>query len=162
MIKYKIGDLLQSDCNIICHQTNCQGVMGAGIAKQIRDTYPRVYERFLRDHRDGNDTLGSIGVCYTEEGDNPRYIVNMYAQDNYLPRGVCHTDYEAFRKCLRWLKETVYHYSKYALPKPKIKIGFPDHIGCGLAGGDWEIVKSIIEDEFERTQWKVEIWRLEK
>jgi O-acetyl-ADP-ribose deacetylase (regulator of RNase III) len=26
-------------------------------------------------------------------------------------------------------------------------IGLPQ-IGCGLAGGDWEIVKKIIQDEF--------------
>lgn len=32
MTYYK-GDLLKSPCNMICHQVNCQGVMGDGIAK---------------------------------------------------------------------------------------------------------------------------------
>lgn len=39
-------------------------------------------------------------------------------------------------------------------------IGFPDHIGCGLGGGDWNIVKKIIEEEFAGNEWKVEIWKL--
>lgn len=28
---------------VICHQVNCQGVMGAGLAKQIRIRWPEVY-----------------------------------------------------------------------------------------------------------------------
>ena len=44
MITYKNGDLLESNCNFICHQVNCQGVMGSGIAKQIRNLFPFVYE----------------------------------------------------------------------------------------------------------------------
>lgn len=46
MITYRNGDLLKSNCNIICHQVNCQGVMGAGIAKQIRLTYPSVFKAY--------------------------------------------------------------------------------------------------------------------
>ena len=37
MIKFFNGDLLKSGCDIICHQVNEYGVMGAGIAKQIKE-----------------------------------------------------------------------------------------------------------------------------
>ena len=30
-----IGNLLESDCDYICHQVNCQGKMNSGIAKSI-------------------------------------------------------------------------------------------------------------------------------
>ena len=36
MIKERKGNLLQADAPMIAHQVNCQGVMGAGIARQIR------------------------------------------------------------------------------------------------------------------------------
>ena len=37
MIIHKIGDVLkQEDAKYICHQVNCKGVMGAGLAKQIK------------------------------------------------------------------------------------------------------------------------------
>lgn len=36
MIKERKGNLLQEDTPMIAHQVNCQGVMGAGIARQIR------------------------------------------------------------------------------------------------------------------------------
>lgn len=36
MIKIVNGDLLQSNLPLIAHQTNCLGVMGAGIARSIK------------------------------------------------------------------------------------------------------------------------------
>ena len=36
MIEIVNGDLLKADLPIIAHQTNCLGVMGAGIAKSIK------------------------------------------------------------------------------------------------------------------------------
>lgn len=47
MVIYKNDDLLLSDCNVICHQVNCKGVMNAGIAKSIRKRYPEVYKVFI-------------------------------------------------------------------------------------------------------------------
>ena len=31
----------------ICQQVNCKGVMGAGLAMQIRSQWPVVYQRYL-------------------------------------------------------------------------------------------------------------------
>lgn len=41
-----------------------------------------------------------------------------------------------------------------------LNIGFPYKIGCGLAGGDWNIVSKIIEETFAGNEWRVELWRL--
>lgn len=47
MIYNMVGDLLKQDkVDIICHQTNCKGVMGAGIAFQIKRTYPEVFKKY--------------------------------------------------------------------------------------------------------------------
>ena len=35
MLQYKNGDILEAEEKIICHQTNCLGIMGAGLALQI-------------------------------------------------------------------------------------------------------------------------------
>ena len=39
MLKERKGNLLQADTPMIAHQVNCQGVMGAGIARQIRKDF---------------------------------------------------------------------------------------------------------------------------
>lgn len=36
MIKHEIGDMFASDANVFVHQVNCKGVMGSGVAKQVR------------------------------------------------------------------------------------------------------------------------------
>ena len=152
MITYKNGDLLESDCTMIVHQVNCQGVMGSGIAKQIREKFPYAYERYMLRHKQKQQELGKIDCCLC--GD--KMIVNFYSQYNYLPRGIRHTDYDAFRKCIRSLKVQL----SLAGATPKsFKIGFPYKIGCGLGGGDWDIIEGIIKDEFD-SEWEVEIWKL--
>lgn len=45
MKQYEVIDenLLDAKNGIICHQVNCQGKMNSGVAKAIREKYPRVY-----------------------------------------------------------------------------------------------------------------------
>lgn len=43
MIKIIDGDLFSSNADVIAHQVNCSSAMNSGIAKQIRNKYPEVY-----------------------------------------------------------------------------------------------------------------------
>ena len=45
-IEIKIGDITNSKANYICHQVNCQGAMNSGVAKAIREKWPRVYKAY--------------------------------------------------------------------------------------------------------------------
>ena len=47
MISYHSGDIFDSNCNIICHQVNCMGVMGAGLAKQVKKKCPDAFRRYI-------------------------------------------------------------------------------------------------------------------
>jgi O-acetyl-ADP-ribose deacetylase (regulator of RNase III) len=51
--------------NAIAHSCNCQNVMGAGIAKQIKDRYPQAYEAdtkfYNNEYNDGGGWKGAIG-----------------------------------------------------------------------------------------------------
>lgn len=42
------GDLLEASEDILGHQVNCQGVMGSGIAKILRDRYPNLYPEYKK------------------------------------------------------------------------------------------------------------------
>lgn len=46
MIKKVDGNILETSEDIICHQVNCKGVMGAGLAKQIKSKYLNVYKEY--------------------------------------------------------------------------------------------------------------------
>lgn len=41
-----INSVLDVTDGIICHQVNCQNVMGAGIARAIYEKYPKVKELY--------------------------------------------------------------------------------------------------------------------
>jgi len=41
------GDLLDITKGLIAHQVNLKGVMGDGLAKQIKDKYPNVYSQYV-------------------------------------------------------------------------------------------------------------------
>lgn len=149
MITYKNGNLLDADVDYIVHQVNCQGVMGSGIAKQIRERWPHVYtdyKWFLDKSKSvwKRPALGRPQCVYenTDLAPNSRVIVNFFSQLHYLPRNVRHTDYDAFRNCCIELRTIIGSHKQR-------KIGFPYKIGCGLGGGDWNVIKNIIEEVFE-------------
>ena len=48
MIKIIQGDILKSKENIRAHQTNSVGIMGSGLAKQIKKIYPEAYEDYKK------------------------------------------------------------------------------------------------------------------
>ena len=152
MIKYIRGNLLDAEENLICHQVNCRGVMGAGLAKQIRYRYPNVYNNyrtlFNRDKYDTSILLGE--VQYVNIGSD-KYICNLFGQ-NYYGRNpqITYTDYKALECCLKKLK-------KVAI-KHNYSVALPYMIGCGNANGDWNIVLEIIEDVFK--DYEVTIYQL--
>ena len=148
MIAHMDGDLLdvQKSLNIdiICHQVNCQGVMGSGIAKQIRDTYPTVYDNYKKkvdDIGDKGALLGSIQIValYDNYFKNMKHpcVCNFFSQYNYGYDGRRYTSYDAFWNCLNQLKGTLTKGST---------IGFPYRIGCDRGGANWNVIEKMIEE----------------
>lgn len=143
---YINGDLLKSDCNIIMHQANCQSVMNAGIAKSICAMYPDVRLTDKCDPRSPQEKLGD----HTAVVEDNRTIVNLYGQFGYGV-GVQHTNYGALESALRSFLQTV---------NGTPKIGVPYNMGCGLAGGDWKVVESILDKVAKETGHKIHIYKL--
>ena len=140
MIHYVKGNLLDSDCDYICHQVNCQGVMGSGIAKQIRERWPEVYTgytRFCKNYGD-NEPDRLLGKVFMKRiNGSHQWVMNMFSQDTYGYDGQRYTSYDAFAHCLEVIRQqTTYNDS----------IGFPKNIGCGLGGGNWKVISALIEE----------------
>lgn len=151
MIHEVKGNLLESSCQFICHQVNCQGKMGSGIARSIREKWPKVYKNYiakfnsLPEHIDGNVFLGNIQIVplYDEyySVKEHKYVINLFAQDEYGYDGKRYTSYDAFWMCLGNISQTV--------PKGS-SIGFPKNIGCCRGGANWNVIKIMIEETLGR------------
>ena len=61
MVHYVKGDVTKSDCDIICHQVNCQGVMNSGVAKAIREKWPEVYDNYKLWYDKEDDKVNLLG-----------------------------------------------------------------------------------------------------
>jgi hypothetical protein len=82
MIKHIKCDIFESGADVICHQVNCQGVMGSGIAKQIRERYPSVYEdyRALCETYEPSELLGCV---FSRNVRDEIRIDNLFSQENF-------------------------------------------------------------------------------
>jgi O-acetyl-ADP-ribose deacetylase (regulator of RNase III) len=136
MIKYIEGDLVKDADNydVIAHCCNCFCTMGAGIAPQIKHKFPEAYAADCTTTSGDQSKLGTI--TYTEN--TTPIVVNLYGQYDYKGRqhGRMDLDYSALRLALRAMKEK-FSGKTFGLPM----------IGAGLAGGDWDIIEAIIQEE---------------
>lgn len=137
MIKYVQGDLFDASEQVIAHGCNCSGGFGSGVAGIIARKYPGVRNAYMDKFHDSGWKLGEIQPVFSITAD--KYIVNCATQQAYLPRGVCHADYEAIATAMLSVKE-------FAQQKG-LSIAIPK-IGAGLAGGDWNIIENILETVF--------------
>lgn len=147
MLRMIRQNILKIPAGIIVHQVNCQGVMGTGLAKQIKLTYPRVFDEY------SNKTwkLGDIQVLYVGDltGTN-LYVCNLAGQDSF-GRDKRYTDYKAVRTGLKNLEAwRDLHQRKMHEFLTQEYIYIPYKIGCNNGGGDWSIVSNIIEEEIPK------------
>ena len=160
MIEIVNGDLLKADLPVIAHQTNCLGVMGAGIAKSIKNKWNNVFTKYkslCTNIVDKHNLLGKIQLCATN--DTPiKEIANLFGEysftESVAPYENRHTDYDALRNALVSLKEklTILGYDK---------VGIPYKLGCGLAGGDWNgVVYPMLQEIFNDNTITLYIYKL--
>lgn len=144
------GDVFTTEATYIGHGVNCKGIMGAGIAKTIREKFPLVYECYRLDcfNRPEYFRPGSFSV-YAENGKN---IVNLVTQDRPGPNA----NYI-------WVFDSLYRFSFNARKSGKIEkygnvCAIPE-IGCGIGGLEWPVVKKIIEAvESAVPEIEYEVW----
>ena len=146
------GNLLDfpNGINAIFHQANTENIMGAGIAKQIRERYPEAYESDTNffipkgEHRLGEYSFASVN----DENSPHRLVYNLYGQrlgkDSIW--GI-RTDYFALKDSLN---KALYEHTTFFDYYDKIICGFPWLLGSNLGGGDFKIVKYIVEQAMER------------
>lgn len=147
MIETRYGNALDVLTGIIVHGCNCQGVMGAGIALEVKNRFPGAFYEYDRVHRSRGLKLGEI--CFAEVAPN-KFIINANTQEGYSRVGR-QVSYDAiadsFTEVVRFAKGIETHRGA------KLDIIFP-MIGAGLGGGDWNVISAIIDavvpDEFNK------------
>ena len=165
MIKIIDGDLFDSKAKIIAHQVNCQGHMGSGVALQVKQKYPHVYEKYKEVC--SSDMLGEIQLVSTNKdylkftpgsvlNPSKQYICNMFAQNNYGYDGKQYTSVKDLEQCFYKLRNLTY--IKNNLFNATIAMSYM--IGCCRGGANWNEVYALIEKIFH--DCNVELYKYDK
>lgn len=148
IIKYVKGDAVQAlidgEVNALFHCCNCQGKMNSGIAKQIRHTFPNVYELYIQESEEDLG-LGDVHVINVKDHckRGEAFVVNLMAQEYYGYDKKRYVNYGALARSVeRGIRALYKNVVEEDLP---LKLAFPYKIGCDRAGGDWVIVSEMIE-----------------
>jgi len=148
MVNLIQGNLFNSTAKVICYQCNCQGVMGSGVAAEVKKRYPHVYNEYRNDYEKGLLKLGYVSFA---NATSDQVIANMCGQEKYGYDGKQYTSYDNLRQCLNTVKE-------YMINNNIDTVAFPYMMSCCRGGGNWNVVYQMIENVF--TDCNVEIWKL--
>lgn len=130
-----VAALQRGDIDILGHQVNLRGVMGAGIAKQIKGALPSAFTLYREAIAEHALELGDVQFVQVGNG---RWIVNIAGQEGIGWRVGPQTDYDALECAFGKLANLI--------AGTTLRVGLPYGIGCGLAGGDWSVVAQGIEE----------------
>jgi len=141
LLKFVKGDAtLPAGSNVryVLQIVNNEGKYGAGFSGALSRRWPKVeadYRQWWRE-RFGKLTLGDVQYVQIL---SDLVVVNMVAQNGIVskenPKPI---DYKALKACLAKAGTEISQFNA-SVHMPRI--------GCGLAGGTWEEVQPIIEEE---------------
>ncbi len=150
-IQYIKGNLLESNCDYICHQVNCMGKMNSGIAKAIREKWPVIFKHYKElcdswhawahthylQAPEQHAISAMLGIAQLVPISETQTVINLFGQGFYGYNGMRYTSYDAFWMGLGQIRNTI--------PKGS-KIGFPCKIGCCRGGANWIVIRTMIEE----------------
>lgn len=127
-MKYIKQDISTVTRGVIAHGCNYVGVMGAGVAKVLRDKYPLCFTEYVKWLKEFPDRKSALGECLTVKITDELHIANCMTQGLQTFDGQLATP-EAIRDSLNL---AFLDASELGLP-----IYLPK-IGAGLGGLNWE------------------------
>jgi len=143
------GDLLEAKEKYLCHQTNCVTNRSKHLAKSvfIRFPYADIYSA-----RSTPSIPGSIIIRGDEQ--EQRFVIGMLGQ--YYPG----KKYSSSKKDGKAARISYFTSCLEKMKSLKGDFAFPWRIGCGAAGGDWDLYLEQIEKFADIIAGEVRIYKL--
>ena len=153
MITHKFdSDITKVKSGIIVHGCNAQGVMGSGVAKQLRATYPDIFTDYTAlleaFNKCGYSPLGQVAWSDISAD---LVIANAITQEFYGRDDKKYVSYDALDAAFQRVA---------SFPKASdCTIHIPFLIGAGLGGGNANIIQRIIEENTQDLEVVYHHWK---
>ena len=147
-IKEDIFKALETDAiQVMMHVCNNAGVMGAGIALEVKKRYPDAYDAYI------NYGIENHGLYLATISTSSR-VINLHAQDGYGRKdGWRYLNYESLYGSLAAARE-------WCEKNSIVSVGVPYGMGANRAGGDWAVVCAMVESTFANSGITINIYKL--
>jgi O-acetyl-ADP-ribose deacetylase (regulator of RNase III) len=144
MIKFRTGNILQSEAEALVNTVNTVGVMGKGIALAYKNEFPDNYRIYREAYEKGDLKTGKM--LLTQTGlPLPRYIINFPTKKHWREKSNIQYIIEGMHDLVRVIQDE--NIQSIAIPP----------LGCGNGGLDWNAVKPIIVNMLKPVEDHVEI-----
>lgn len=139
-IRYVHGNLLDAAETVIIHGCNMQGKMNSGVARYVREKYPKAYEYYMVKHHAHGLQLGEI-VWSPQTTHECHLVGNAITQEYYgREQGTRYVSYDAICCVIEQIDDIARNGDFGYNPAVAMPL-----IGAGLAQGKWSIISKIIE-----------------
>ncbi|MGW4804482.1 macro domain-containing protein [Kitasatospora sp. NPDC004272] len=153
-ISYVVGDATVPQGEgpkIIAHVCNDAGGWGKGFVLPLARRWPQTraaYKAWYHDRETSGFALGAVQFVPAEDS---FLVANMIGQHGYRPSSTPPVRYEAISAALAIVAERALQL--------RASVHMP-RIGCGLAGGRWELVEPLIVEQLIRREVPVTVYDL--
>lgn len=126
------GDLFEAPAQTIVNATNCDGIMGGGIARVFKERYPEMYLEYVERCRSGDHTpsMPHLWINPDPEGKN---VLNLATKDRLR-------EDSSLEVIKAGLFSLALHRGEWGITS----LAMPA-LGCGLGKLKWEEVLPVIE-----------------
>ncbi len=137
-IQYVSGDLFLNahSAQAFAHGCNCQGSMGAGIAKTFKERYPQMFAAY-RQRCKANPRQFNLGDAFLWKEEGKPWVFNLGTQETYWH---ARASYEAIEEALLKMRTLAEEEAIQRIAIPQI--------GTGYGGLSWKKVRAIVEQVF--------------
>ena len=143
MIQIKIGNIFESDKEVLVNTVNCVGVMGKGIAKTYKEKFPKMFEEYKYLCMEKEIVPGKAYPYY--ENGKVR-ILNFPTKQHWRSP----SKLEYITNGLDWF---VQNYQELGIKS----IAFPP-LGCGNGGLDWKTVGPVMYQKLSKLPIDIDIY----
>jgi len=148
MIKYTLGNLLESSAEALVNTVNTDGIMGKGIALQFKKVFPNNFKRYVTACEQKEIGIGKLLVVEEESLLNGKKLIINFPTKTSWRKPSEYTYIEAgLEDLVRIIKERTIR--SIAIPP----------LGAGNGGLDWDKVKFILEKYLADIDCEISIYQ---
>lgn len=144
MFSYRVGNILEADCQAIINTVNTVGVMGKGIALAFKKSFPANYKAYRKAFENNELSIGKMFVHETGQF-IPQLIINFPTKSHWR-----------YRSKLEYVEQGLDDLVRVIIAHDIRSIAIPP-LGCGNGGLNWNIVRPLIENKLRAIADTVEI-----